>query len=89
MVNDVTNIEAAACLKVHAIRPANVSACDVLDGYSVEDDDDIGIPSAFVRSAIAQCRNLIKMNTSSAPIPMRQYKMLHLESFLSFYTLHT
>lgn len=76
MVNDVTNIEAAACFKVHAINPANVSVCDAVDCNSVEDLDDIGMPSAFVRSALAHCHNLMKINTSSAPIPIRKkYKI--------------
>lgn len=75
MVNEVTNIEAAACFKVHAIRPANVSDCEILDGNSAEVVDDMGMPRAFVRSAIAHCHNLMKMNTSSAPIPIRKRKM--------------
>lgn len=58
-----------------------MSACDVLGGNSADDDDDIGIPSAFVRSAIAHCHNLIKMNTSSAPIPIQECKILNLKSF--------
>lgn len=76
VVNDVTNIDTDACLNVSAIKLDNVSARDISEQ---NDDVDVnGTPDDLTRSDITQCQIFIKINASSAPIPINIYKFINL-----------